>query len=71
MSYKKQVPQPVLLENVPNFKSFWNILFFNKTQKSFGAHIAIYIGNNQAVHLAKHVGKPVTWTIEDFLKLEK
>lgn len=48
-----------------------DILFFNKTENAYGAHIAVYLGNNQAIHLAKSIGKPVIWTIEEFLKLEK
>lgn len=48
-----------------------DILFFNKNENPFGAHLAVYIGSNKAIHLAKHIGKPVIWTIEAFLELEK
>lgn len=48
-----------------------DILFFHKNENAFEAHIAIYIGNNQVIHLAKYLVKPIIWTIEEFLEFEK
>lgn len=48
-----------------------DILFFHKTKNPFGAHLAIYLGNDKVIHLSKSIRKPVIWTIEAFLQLEK
>ena len=45
-----------------------DLLFFHKKEESYGAHIAVYIGNNQAIHLAKKIGKPVIWDIKTFFE---
>ncbi len=48
-----------------------DILFFHKTSNSYGAHVAVYIGNNQAIHLSKQEGKPVIWDIDTFFQYPK
>lgn len=45
-----------------------DILFFNKTSESYGAHLAVYIGNNKAIHLSKTNNMPVIWDIETFFE---
>lgn len=45
-----------------------DILFFHRKEEAYGAHLAVYIGNNQAIHLSKRLGKPIIWTIEDFFE---
>lgn len=45
-----------------------DILFFHKKNESYGAHIAVYIGNNQAIHLSKKIGTPVIWTLDTFFE---
>jgi hypothetical protein len=50
-----------------NFELF-DILFFHRVDEAYGAHIAIYLGNNQAIHLSKKIGKPVIWNINTFLE---
>ncbi len=49
-----------------NFKPL-DILFFNKTDKPFGAHLGVYIGNDNIVHNSKKIGKPIVWKIGEFL----
>lgn len=48
-----------------NFQPF-DILFFHKKQEAYGAHVAVYLGNNQAIHLSKRMNKPVIWSVESF-----
>ena len=43
-----------------------DILFFHKRKEAYGAHLAVYLGDNQAIHLAKHIGTPVIWSLETF-----
>lgn len=48
-----------------------DMLFFHKTPNSYGAHVAVYIGNNQAIHLSKQEGKPVIWEMDVFFQCPK
>lgn len=48
-----------------------DILFFHKKEESYGAHLAVYVGNNQAIHLSKKIGKPVVWNIETFFEYSR
>lgn len=43
-----------------------DLLLFNRTADPFGAHVAVYLGEDRAVHLSKQVGKPVIWSLSDF-----
>ena len=45
-----------------------DILFFHKVNEAYGAHLAVYLGNNQAIHLSKKIGKPVVWDMETFFE---
>lgn len=45
-----------------------DILMFNSIYESYGAHVAIFVGDNKAIHLALLEGKPEIWEIEKFLK---
>lgn len=45
-----------------------DLLFFHKKNEAYGAHIAIYIGNNQAIHNTKKIGLPIIWDIDAFSK---
>jgi murein DD-endopeptidase / murein LD-carboxypeptidase len=46
-----------------------DLLLFNRTEKSWGAHVALHIGAGQAIHLSKKIGKPVVWPIARFHEL--
>ena len=48
-----------------------DILFFHKKEAAYGAHLAVYVGENRAIHLAKNLGYPVIWTLETFLEQPK
>jgi murein DD-endopeptidase / murein LD-carboxypeptidase len=43
-----------------------DLLLFNRTPDAWGAHVALYLGDERAVHLSKQVGRPVIWTLEQF-----
>jgi cell wall-associated NlpC family hydrolase len=46
-----------------------DLLLFNRTPDPYGAHLAVFVGDGQAIHLSRKVGLPVVWPVEDFLKL--
>jgi cell wall-associated NlpC family hydrolase len=43
-----------------------DLLLFGPEGEPFGAHVAIYAGEGQALHLCKSVGQPVIWRLEQF-----
>jgi len=43
-----------------------DLLLFNKTSTPWGAHVAVYLGNQLAIHLSQRAGVPVIWKLEDF-----
>jgi hypothetical protein len=45
-----------------------DLLLFNPTTDSFGAHIAVYLGEGRAIHLSKRGGMPVGWPLEHFAR---
>jgi hypothetical protein len=47
------------------------LLMFNRNAISWGAHLALYIGDGRAIHLSKEVGKPVIWEVAEFSKHER
>lgn len=48
-----------------------DLLLFNRSAEPFGAHIAVYAGSGQALHLAKSVGQPAVWALEQFAVREE
>ena len=48
-----------------------DLLLFNKSRKAYGAHVAVYLGSNKAIHLSKEVGYPTIWDLKDFKKRKK
>ena len=46
-----------------------DLLLFNRTSEPYGAHLAVCVGDGQALHLSRKVGHPVVWEIEAFLAL--
>ncbi len=45
-----------------------DILLFNKTRNAYGAHLALYLGNDRIIHLSKKVGYPTVWNLNEFKK---
>jgi hypothetical protein len=43
-----------------------DLLLFNRTPAAWGAHVAVHLGNNLAIHLAQREGVPAIWKIAEF-----
>jgi lipoprotein Spr len=43
-----------------------DLLLFNDKPDPFGAHVAVYLGGERAIHLCQAVGRPEVWTLEQF-----
>ena len=43
-----------------------DLLLFNRTPAAWGAHVAVHLGSELAIHLSQRAGVPVIWRIEDF-----
>jgi murein DD-endopeptidase / murein LD-carboxypeptidase len=43
-----------------------DLLLFNRTEAAWGAHVALFVGENKAIHLSASEGRPVIWRLEDF-----
>jgi hypothetical protein len=41
-----------------------DLLLFNRTDEPCGAHVAVYLGQDGAVHLSQEVGRPVVLPLE-------
>src|SRR5262245_37231187 len=48
-----------------------DLLLFNETGSSWGAHVAVYLGDNVVAHLSKQVGRPEVCAIEEMLRTPK
>ena len=43
-----------------------DLLLFNRTPSAWGAHVAVHLGGQLAIHLSRRAGVPVIWRIEEF-----
>ena len=43
-----------------------DLLLFGRTAQAYAAHVAVYMGDDQALHLCKSVGRPAVWTLDQF-----
>lgn len=43
-----------------------DIVFFNGSDESYGAHIGIHMAPGEVLHLSKEIGIPTVWTYEEF-----
>lgn len=57
-------------EKVFNFKPL-DLLLWNKTPQAWGAHVGVYLDDNQVIHLSKAVSLPSVWAIEEFQQHEQ
>ena len=46
-----------------------DLLPFNRTQNPWGAHVALHLGEDHAIHLSKKQSEPVIWPLAQFLEL--
>lgn len=49
----------------------FDIMFFNKNNESYGAHIGVFLGNDMVIHLSKKIGYLSIWKINDFKKYKQ
>jgi len=57
-------------ETVDDFKPL-DILLFNDTDNPWGAHVAVYLGDNIVAHLSQKNGFPEICTVSDMLRRPK
>jgi hypothetical protein len=43
-----------------------DLMLFNRTPDAWGAHVAVYLGDERAIHLSKQIGVPAIWTLPQF-----
>jgi hypothetical protein len=43
-----------------------DLLLFNRTADAYGAHVAVYLGEGEALHLGKAAGLPEVWSMARF-----
>ena len=43
-----------------------DLLLFNPTPNAWGAHVAVHVGNDRAIHLSRRVGFAVVWPLAQF-----
>ncbi len=48
-----------------------DLLLWNSHEQAWGAHVGVYLGENQAIHLAKEEGFPAVWPLAKFTTLER
>jgi lipoprotein Spr len=46
-----------------------DLLLFNRTKNPWGAHVALYLGEDRAIHLSKKQSGPAIWSLAQFLEL--
>jgi lipoprotein Spr len=46
-----------------------DLLLFNRTNSPWGAHVALHLGEDHAIHLSKRQSAPVIWPLAQFLEL--
>jgi hypothetical protein len=48
-----------------------DLLLYNSTPRSWGAHVAVFLGEHRIIHLSRELVRPVIWTHEQFLGTSK
>jgi lipoprotein Spr len=43
-----------------------DLLLFGRTRKAWGGHVAVYVGDDRAIHLSRRVGIAAVWTLAQF-----
>lgn len=43
-----------------------DLAFFNKDRDLFGAHIGLWMAEDEVLHLSREVGRPTVWTLDEF-----
>ena len=45
-----------------------DLLLFNPNHNAWGAHVAVYVGNDRAIHLSRRVGLAAVWPLAQFME---
>jgi len=45
-----------------------DLVLFNSSEESFGAHVGIYMARDEVFHLSQEVGKPAVWSFDEFVQ---
>jgi cell wall-associated NlpC family hydrolase len=48
-----------------------DLILFSPTDEAYGAHVGLYLGDGPVLHLSYYVGRPVSWTLEQFAEHPK
>jgi len=48
-----------------------DLMLFNRSRRTWGAHVAVYLGRGRAIHLCKQIGHPVIWTRAEIASHER
>jgi hypothetical protein len=43
-----------------------DLVFFNFSRESYGAHIGVYMAPNEILHLSQEIGRPAVWSFDEF-----
>ncbi|RKS71007.1 hypothetical protein BZB76_5487 [Actinomadura pelletieri DSM 43383] len=43
-----------------------DLVLFNATGDAWGAHVGVWVDDDQVLHLSDEVGYPVVWSMDDF-----
>jgi hypothetical protein len=52
-------------ERVSDYRPL-DLLLFNRTDEAWGAHVALFVGDDHAIHLCASEGRPVIWSLDQF-----
>jgi hypothetical protein len=48
-----------------------DLLLFNDTGDPWGAHVGVWIGEDQVLHLCAEVGRPAVWPMREFAERDR
>ncbi|MFI8510235.1 hydrolase [Streptomyces sp. NPDC085460] len=48
-----------------------DLLLFNSVDRAYGAHVGVWAGEGEILHLCAEAGRPVVWRPEDFAARER
>lgn len=48
-----------------------DLVLFSRTHDAFGAHVAVHVGSDRAVHLSRRLGFAAVWPLEEFASYPK
>jgi hypothetical protein len=54
---------------VPDTPEPLDLALFNHEARSFGAHVGVFAGGDEVLHLSRCIGYPVIWTLARFAEI--